>query len=131
MNVALWVLQIVMALLYIAGGAYKISGADQLAGQFAMIPGGAWRALGAFEVIAALLLIFPAAMKLKPRVTAHAAAALALETFALAAMYARYSTAITATNPMPWAIVMGLLVAFLAYGRYALRPIVEPEATTT
>ena len=49
--------------------------------------------------------------------------ALALETLALAGLYARYSLRLAATNPMVWAVVMGLLVAFVAYGRYALRPL--------
>ena len=49
--------------------------------------------------------------------------ALALETLALAGLYARYSLKLAATNPMVWAVVMGLLVAFVAYGRYALRPL--------
>jgi outer membrane murein-binding lipoprotein Lpp len=50
--------------------------------------------------------------------------ALALETLVLAALYARYSLKLAATNPMVWAAVMGLLVAFVAYGRYALSPLV-------
>lgn len=48
--------------------------------------------------------------------------ALALETLGLAGLYARYSLKLAATNPMVWAVVMGLLTAFVAYGRYALRP---------
>src|SRR5207245_1388511 len=51
-----------------------------------------------------------------------AAGALALETLALAGLYARYSLKLAATNPMVWAVVMGLLAAFVAYGRYALVP---------
>jgi len=31
---------------------------------------------------------------------------------------------VAATNPMVWAVVMGLLAAFAAYGRYVLRPLV-------
>jgi hypothetical protein len=49
--------------------------------------------------------------------------ALALETLVLAGLYARHSVKLTAANPMVWAAVMGLLVAFVAYGRYALRPL--------
>jgi hypothetical protein len=38
----------------------------------------------------------------------------------LAALYARYSVELAVTNPMVWAVTMGLLAAFVAYGRYAL-----------
>ncbi len=48
--------------------------------------------------------------------------ALALETLILAALYGRYSLKVAVTNPVVWAVVMGLLVAFVAYGRYALSP---------
>jgi hypothetical protein len=37
-------------------------------------------------------------------------------------VYARYSLKLAATNPLVWAVVMGLLAAFVAYDRYALRP---------
>jgi len=112
MNVLLWVLQVALALLYLAGGSYKVFKFDALANHMRALPRGGWRALGALEVIGAV-----------PAVTPLAAAALALETLALAGLYARYSLKLAATNPMVWAAVMGLLVAFVAYGRYALRPL--------
>jgi hypothetical protein len=33
------------------------------------------------------------------------------------------STPITATNPLCYVIVMGLVAAFVAYGRFTLRPL--------
>ena len=116
MNVLLWVIQVALAVLYLSGGAYKVFKFDALANHMRALPRGGWRALGALEVIGAVLLFVPA-------VTPLAAAALALETLALAGLYARYSLKLAATNPMVWAAVMGLLVAFVAYGRYALRPL--------
>src|SRR5437899_1918820 len=71
------------------------------------------------EMVGAVLLIVPAAAKWMPVLTPLAAAALALETLALAGLYARYSLKLAATNPLVWAVVMGLLSAFVAYGRYA------------
>jgi hypothetical protein len=121
MNVLLWVFQVALALLYFAGGAYKVTSFDQLASQMGALSRGGWRALGVIEILGALLLIVPAATKWLPVLTPLAAAALALETLALAALYASYSLKLTATNPLVWSVVMGLLVAFVAYGRYALR----------
>ena len=122
MNVLLWVLQVALALLYLAGGAYKTFMFDELANQMNALPRGGWAALGVFEMLCAVLLVVPAAAKWMPVLTPLAAAALAVETLALAGLYARYSLQLTAANPLVWAAVMGLLVAFVAYGRYALRP---------
>ncbi len=122
MNILLWVLQIALALLYLAGGSYKVFKFDQLANQMRALSRGGWRALGVLEMVGAVLLVVPAAAQWMPVLTPLAAAALALETLALAALYARYSLKLAATNPMVWAVVMGLLAAFVAYGRYALMP---------
>ena len=122
MNVLLWILQVALALLYLAGGGYKMSNVDALASQVSAIPPGAWRALGVVEVVGGLLLIVPAATKWMPFLTPLAAAVLAVETLGLAALFARDSLKLAVTNPLVWALVMGLLVAFVAYGRYALRP---------
>jgi hypothetical protein len=123
MNVLLWVIQVALAVLYLAGGAYKASKFDALANQMRALPRGGWRALGVIEIVGAVLLVVPAAATWMPVLTPLAAAALALETFGLAGLYARYSLKLAATNPMVWAVVMGLLAAFVAYGRFALRPL--------
>jgi hypothetical protein len=85
---------------------------------------GGWRALGVLEIVGAVLLIVPAALKWMALLTPLAAAVLALETLAIAALYASYSLELAATNPMVWAVLMGLLAAFVAYGRYSLTPLV-------
>lgn len=123
MNVLLWVLQVALALLYFAGGAFKTFNPDDVAKQITALPRSGWRALGVLEVLGAILLIVPAAAQWMPELTPLGAAALALETLALAALYARYSTKVAATNPMVWAVPMGLMAAFVAYGRYALNPL--------
>jgi hypothetical protein len=124
MNILSWVLQAVLALLYLSGGAYKIFSFDELATQMTALSRDGWRALGVLEIVGAVLLIVPAALKWMPLLTPLAAAVLALETLAIAALYASYSLELAATNPMVWAVVMGLLAAFVAYGRYALSPLV-------
>jgi hypothetical protein len=123
MNVLLWVLQAVLAFLYLAGGYFKVFKFDELAGQYTALSHGGWRALGVFEMLGAVLLIVPAATKWMPIMTLVAAALLALEGLALSAVFARYSLKLTVENPLVWNLVMGLLAAFLAYGRYALRPL--------
>jgi hypothetical protein len=123
MKVFLWIIQIALAVLAVAGGAYKIFAFDELAKMpaTAALPQFAWAALGAFEVVCGLLLIVPAAMRKRPSLTAPAAAALAVESLVLAGIYARYSLSFAATNPLIWVIVMALMAAFVAYGRRAVR----------
>ena len=117
MNALLWVLQVALAVLYLAGGSYKAFKFDELASQMRALSRGGWRALGVLEMVGAVLLIVPAAARWMPVLTPLAAAVLALETLALAALYARYSLKLAATNPMVWAVVMGLLAACVGYAR--------------
>jgi hypothetical protein len=122
MNILLWGTQAVLALLYLSGGAYKLFSFDELASQMEALPRAAWGVLGVVELVGAVLLVVPAATKWRPALTPLAAGVLALETLGLAALYASYSTDLAATNPLVWALVMGLLAAFVAYGRHTLRP---------
>jgi hypothetical protein len=128
MNVLLWIFQAVLALLYLAGGAYKLFSFDQVAEQFAAVPRGAWSVLGVIEILGAALLIVPAALKWMPSLTPLAATVLTLETLGLAVLYARYSLTLAPTNPLVWAVVMALMIGFVAYGRYALEPTVRARA---
>jgi hypothetical protein len=122
MNVVLWVVQLALAVLSLAGGAYKIFMFEELAKMPAIgaLPRGGWAGLGAFEMLCGVLLVVPAAVKWMPGLTPLAAAALALEGLALAVLYARYSLELTATNPLVWVVAIGLMAALVAYGRYTL-----------
>jgi hypothetical protein len=123
MNIFLWAVQVALALLYVSGGSYKVFKFDELARYMPVLSRGGWRALGVIEMLGAVLLVVPAAVKWMPMLTPLAAAALALETLGLAGLYARYSLKLSASNPLVWGVVMGLLAAFAAYGRYALSPL--------
>jgi len=124
MNVLLWVLQGVLALLYFSGGAYKIVSFNELATMpaTAALPQAGWAVLGVLEILGAILLIAPAAMNWKPWLTPLAAAVLAAESLTLTVVFSRYSLDIAATNPLVWTLSLGAIAAFVAYGRYALRP---------
>jgi uncharacterized membrane protein YphA (DoxX/SURF4 family) len=125
MNAFLWILQVVVALLSVAGGAYKVFGFDQVANQpwFGALSRGGWSALGVFELVCGVLLIVPAATRWMPVLTPLAAAAFAVESLALAGLYGRHSVKLAAENPLVWVVAGALLAAFVAYGRYALRPL--------
>ena len=124
MNILLWILQIALAFMFLAGGAYKMSKPDLLAKQVrGAVPASAWRALGLIELLGGVLLVLPAALNRMPMLTAHAAALLTLESLVLSAIYARQSVKLVAANPLVWAAGMGVLTAFVAYGRYVLSPL--------
>src|SRR5262245_35161082 len=122
MNVLLWIFQVALALLAFAGGAYKVVMFDELAKMptTGALSRARWAALGVFAMLCAILLIVAAAFEWMPVLTPLAAAALALESLALAGLYAQYSLELAATNPLVWVVVMGLMAVFVAYGRYAL-----------
>jgi DoxX-like family len=120
MNVLLWVLQVALAFLYLAGGAYKAFKADEVMKMARALSPSGWRALGVVEMVGGVLLVVPASATGMPMLTVLVAALLALETLSLAALYGRRSVKLVAANPFAWAAVMGLLAAFVAYGRYAL-----------
>ena len=122
MDKLLWVLQSVLALLCISGGAYKLSMFDALQKQIAAareLPKGLWMAIGVFEVIAGLALIVPAVMKRWPGTTAQAAAAIAVESVLISALYLAYGD----KAPVGYTAFMAVLAAFIAYGRFKLAPL--------
>ena len=125
MNLLLWILQVALALFAFMGGQYKVFHFRELAQmpQTAALARGAWGAIGVYEMVGAILLIVPAAIKWMPILSPLAAAAIALDAVALALLFARYSLAFTATNPLWYVVVMGLMAAFVAYGRFALTPL--------
>lgn len=118
MNALLWILQIVLALLYISGGGYKTFNANELLTMGVPFSKGTWMALGVLEMAGGLLLVVPAATKWMPSLTPIAAGVLTAETLILAWIYSRYSTAFTVENPMPWALVMGVLAIVATIGTY-------------
>jgi uncharacterized membrane protein YphA (DoxX/SURF4 family) len=122
MNILLWVLQILAALLYGASGVMKVFMFDKISGQvpsFGAMPRNAWMALGILELFCTVGLIVPAALRWQPGLTAVAATLLAIESLVFIWVHAKYGE----TMSIVMSVVLGLLVAFIAYGRMALKPI--------
>ena len=124
MNIVLWIVQIALALLAVAGGAFKVFSYEELAKvpAAAALSRGAWGGLGVVEMLCGVLLALPAALRWMPGLTPLAAIVLALESVGLAFVYAQYSTELTSTNPLVWVAVMALAAIFVAYGRYRSAP---------
>ena len=122
MNILLWVLQVLAALVYGASGVMKVFMFDKVSGQvqsFGALPREAWMALGILELVCTVGLIVPAAFHWQPVLTVVAATVLAIESLVFIGVHAKYRE--TATIIM--CVVLGLLMAFIAYGRMVLNPI--------
>ena len=120
MNILLWILQVALALLCFAGGAYKLFQFDELAKvpATAALPRAGWGAVGVVEMLCAVLLIVPLAVKWMPALTPLAAAVIAVEALALSVNNARYSLQRALTNPLVWTLAMAVMASFVAWGRY-------------
>ena len=122
MNILLWVLQVLAALLYGASGVMKVFMFDKISEDvpsFGALPREAWMALGILELVCAVGLIVPAAFHWRPALTVVAATVLAIESLVFIAVHAKYGE----ITPIILSGVLGLLMAFIAYGRMVLKPI--------
>jgi uncharacterized membrane protein YphA (DoxX/SURF4 family) len=123
MNILLWVLQVLAALLYVASGVMKVFMFDKVSQDvrsFDALPRQVWMALGILELVCAVGLIVPAALHWRPALTVAAAAVLAIESLVFIAVHVKYREMV----PIIMSGVLGLLMAFIAYGRMVLKPIV-------
>jgi uncharacterized membrane protein YphA (DoxX/SURF4 family) len=122
MNTLLWVLQVLAALVYGASGVMKVFMFDKASEgvpSFGALPRNAWMALGILELVCVVLLILPSALRWRPQLTVLAAVLLALESLVFIGVHVKYRE----TGTIVMVTVLGLLMAFIAYGRAVLRPI--------
>ena len=76
MNILLWILQVLAALLYAASGVMKVFMFDKVSADvpsFGALPRKAWMALGILELVCTVGLIVPAAFHRQPALTVVAA----------------------------------------------------------
>ena len=122
MHILLWVLQILAALVYGASGVMKAFMFDKVSvdvPSFGALPRNVWMALGILELVCVAGLILPSALNWHPRLTVAAATILALESLLFLWVHVKYEE----VGPMVMVVILGLLMAFIAYGRAVLRPI--------
>ena len=122
MNPLLWILQVLVALLYGASGVMKVFMFDKVSGDvpsFGALPRGAWMALGILELVCTVGLIVPAAFHWQPALTVVAATVLAIESLVFVWVHVKYGE----NASIIMSGVLGLLMAFIAYGRMVLTPI--------
>ena len=121
MNILLWVLQVLAALMYGASGVMKVFMFDKISGDvpsFGALPRQAWTALGIFELVCSVGLIVPGALHWRPTLTVVAATVLAVESLVFVGVHVKYRE----ITSIVMSIVLGLVMAFIAYGRMILQP---------
>ena len=119
MNIALWITQALLAALFLFAGVMKlIMPIEEMTKEIAM-PGGFLRFIGVVEVLGAIGLILPWLLRIRPNLTPLAAAGLVIIMIGATAVTLMSGAIATALIPF----VVGLLAAFVAYGRWRLTPL--------
>ncbi len=122
MNILLWVLQILATFAYGASGVMKVFMCDKVSADvpsFGALPRGASMVLGILELVCTVGLIVPAVLHWRPTLTVVAATVLAIESFVFIWVHVKYGE----IPSIMMSAVLGLIMAFIAYGRMALKPI--------
>jgi len=118
MNRGLWIIQGLLALLFLfAGGTKLVLPIEDMTKDIAL-PGGFLRFIGVAEVLGGLGLILPGLTGIRPQLTPLAAVGLAI--IMIGAVGIAFATGGFATALLP--LVVGLLLAFVAYGRWRSAP---------
>ena len=124
MNKALWVAKILLGFAFLMGGGMKVfTPHAALATEMAWVthvPPSAVKLIGLVEVLGALGLILPSALRIKPWLTPLAAAGLVLTMVCAAALH----IAIGEGGMIAPNVVLGALAAFIGWGRFKTHPII-------
>ena len=119
MSRALWIVQGLLAALFLFAGVMKlVLPLDQLAGPVAL-PGAFLRFIGVVEVLGAFGLILPGLLRIRPGLTPLAAGGLVI--IMIGAVWITVAGGDVGPAMIP--LLVGLLAAFVAYGRWRLAPL--------
>jgi uncharacterized membrane protein YphA (DoxX/SURF4 family) len=119
MNLALWILQTLLALIFLwAGGIKLVLPIEEMTKQVPL-PGLFLRFIALCEVLGAIGLILPGLLRIRPGLTPLAAAGLVI--IMIGATVLTLLTGDIAMALIP--LVVGILAAFVAYGRWRLAPL--------
>ena len=121
MNTLLWVIQALLAALFLFAGATKfITPVEEMISQMPIeLPGWFLRFIGVAEVLGAVGLILPWLSGMQPRLTPLAAAGLVIIMIGATVLTLMGSEVAMALIPL----VVGILCAFVFYGRWRTAPV--------
>jgi uncharacterized membrane protein YphA (DoxX/SURF4 family) len=120
---ALWIVQTLLALLFMFAGVSKLIMSVEEMTKDIQMPGAFLRFIAVVEILGALGLVLPSLLRIFPWLTPLAAAGLVVIMIGATVVSLQLGVAVAL---MP--LVVGLLAAFVAYGRWKLAPIGLREA---
>jgi hypothetical protein len=120
MNVLLWIFQVVLALHTAMGAVWKLSNSEQTVASLQTLPHGVWLTLSGIELLGILGLILPAFKRLGI-LAPIAASFITLEMLLYCGLFI-FSGSKEYGQIIYW-LVVAAISAFIAYGRFVLRPI--------
>jgi uncharacterized membrane protein YphA (DoxX/SURF4 family) len=120
MNIALWILQVLLGALFLFAGVMKlVMPIEEMTMQMPIpLPDWFLRSTGVVEVLGGLGLILPWWLRIKPILTPLAAAGLVIVMIGATVYSVAAGEVLSAIMPL----VVGLLCAFVAYGRWRSLP---------
>jgi hypothetical protein len=121
MNIALWILQVLLALHTVIGAVWKFSNSEEAVGSLRAIPHPVWLGLSVVEIGAAACLVLPLLSRSLGALAPVAAAVIAAEMLIFSVVHLRSGE--TNNSPVVYWMVVAVVCAFVAYGRFALRPL--------
>ena len=122
MNLALWILQILFGIYFVAVGIMHFIVPEGLPAQMSWmyeLSTGLHYLSGTAEILGGLGLILPGLTKIQTRLTPLAAGGLALTMLGAAVWHLQRGE----TQNIVLNLVIALIVGFIAYGRWKLRPL--------
>jgi uncharacterized membrane protein YphA (DoxX/SURF4 family) len=127
MTYILWVIQILLALLFIFAGGSKLFMSIELMQEYARqagqtpLPGFLLRFIGVAELLGGLGLVLPGLLRIRPGLTPLAAAGLLI--IMIGAVVITISSGMIGAAIFP--LIVALLLLFVLYGRWKLAPIAK------
>jgi hypothetical protein len=119
-NILLWVLQILLALHTATGAAWKFFNSEQAVPSLSAIPHGVWLAMGVFELACAAALLVPALFGSLGVLAPLAAVGIAVEMLVFCVLH--LASGDPSFGPPIYWLIVAAICAFIAYGRFVLRP---------
>jgi uncharacterized membrane protein YphA (DoxX/SURF4 family) len=119
MTYALWIVQALLALLFLFSGAMKFIMPIEEMTRDIQMPVAFLRFIGVAEILGGVGLVLPSLLRIRPGLTPLAAAGLVIIMIGATVVSLMIGGVVLALMPF----VVGLLTAFVAYGRWKLAPI--------
>lgn len=121
MNILLWVLQVLLALHTVVGALWKFSNSEQAVPALSTIPHPVWLVMSIIELLCALGLVLPAFNKSFLKFAPVAAVCIAAEMLVFCVL--QIYSGITDYGHLIYWLVVAVICAFIAYGRFVLKPL--------